>query len=173
MNPLCAIFKISQPIDFQGRVALHFDVVILYNQNHGVRLIWKTYKLWRDGFQCRLFISQSTFTSFQSHLFRLVLFIFYPPLFGLVCLRSTTMPPFTTAERIRAVEGIIGYEFQEKSLLLKALEAAGATAASQGNKRLALIGDAALRLVLYEFGYEDQATICETPQYLLLHSMFG
>ncbi|OQD75521.1 hypothetical protein PENDEC_c007G02304 [Penicillium decumbens] len=74
------------------------------------------------------------------------------------------MPPFTTAERIRAVEGIIGYEFQEKSLLLKALEAAGATAASQGNKRLALIGDAALRLVLYEFGYEDQATIYDMTQ---------
>lgn len=159
MNPLCAIFKISQPIDFQGCVALHVDVVILYNQNHGVRLIWKTYKVWRDGF--------------QSHLVCLVLFIFYPPLFGLVCLRSTTMPPFTTAERIRAVEGIIGYESQDKSLLLKALEAAGATAASQGNKRLALIGDAALRLVLYEFGYEDQASICETPQYLLLRSLFG
>ncbi|KAJ6109868.1 hypothetical protein N7486_002103 [Penicillium sp. IBT 16267x] len=59
------------------------------------------------------------------------------------------MPPFTTAERIRAVEVIINYEFHDKSLLVKALEAAGATMASQGNKRLALIGDAALRLVLY------------------------
>lgn len=69
------------------------------------------------------------------------------------------MPPFTTAERIRAVEVILNYEFHDKSLLVKALEAAGATMASQGNKRLALIGDAALRLVLYEFGYEDQASI--------------
>ncbi|KAJ6097428.1 hypothetical protein N7499_001802 [Penicillium canescens] len=38
-------------------------------------------------------------------------------------------------------------------------EFAGATIASGGNKRLALIGDAALRLVLYEFGYEDEASI--------------
>ncbi|KAJ6093513.1 hypothetical protein N7486_008802 [Penicillium sp. IBT 16267x] len=69
------------------------------------------------------------------------------------------MPPFTTAERIRAVEVIINYEFYDKSLLMKALEAAGATIASQGNKRLTLIGDAALRLVIYEFGYEDEASI--------------
>ncbi|KAJ6111046.1 hypothetical protein N7486_003281 [Penicillium sp. IBT 16267x] len=69
------------------------------------------------------------------------------------------MPPFTTAERISAVEVIINYEFHDKSLLVKALEAAGATMASQGNKRLALIGDAALRLVLYEFGYEGEASI--------------
>ncbi|KAJ5981185.1 hypothetical protein N7522_013606, partial [Penicillium canescens] len=47
------------------------------------------------------------------------------------------------------------YEFHDKSLL----EFAGATIASGGNKRLALIGDAALRLVLYEFGYEDEASI--------------
>lgn len=47
---------------------------------------------------------------------------------------------------------------------MKALEAAGATMASEGNKRLALIGDAALRLILYEFGYEDEASICETTQ---------
>lgn len=78
------------------------------------------------------------------------------------------MPPFTTAERIRAVEVILNYEFHDKSLLVKALEAAGATMASQGNKRLALIGDAALRLVLYEFGYEDQASIREIPQYSFL-----
>lgn len=77
------------------------------------------------------------------------------------------MPPFTTAERTRAVEVIINYEFHDKSLLVKALEAAGATMASQGNKRLALIGDAALRLVLYEFGYEDEASIREIPQYFL------
>jgi ribonuclease-3 len=83
------------------------------------------------------------------------------------------MPPFTTAERIRAVEGIINYEFHSKSLLAKALEAAGATMASQGNKRLALIGDAALRLVLYEFGYEDEATTRETPQYLFLYFLFS
>jgi ribonuclease-3 len=73
------------------------------------------------------------------------------------------MPILTTAERIRAVELIINYVFHDKSLLLRALEAAGATMASQGNKRLALIGDAALTLVLYELGYEDEASIRECP----------
>lgn len=70
------------------------------------------------------------------------------------------MPPLATDERIRA---IINYEFHDKSLLMKALEAAGATMASEGNKRLTLIGDAALRLVLYEVGYEDEASTRETP----------
>lgn len=74
-----------------------------------------------------------------------------------------TMPPLTTAERIHAVEDIINYDFRDKSLLVKALEAAGATMAHQGNKRLALIGDAALRLILYELGYEMEASIGETP----------
>ncbi|OOQ88755.1 RNAse III [Penicillium brasilianum] len=69
------------------------------------------------------------------------------------------MAILTTAERIRAVELIINYVFHDQSLVLRALEAAGATMASEGNKRLALIGDAALRLVLYELGYEDEASI--------------
>ncbi|KAJ6108305.1 hypothetical protein N7523_009628 [Penicillium sp. IBT 18751x] len=69
------------------------------------------------------------------------------------------MRSLTTAERIHAVEVIIDYVFRDKSLLLRALEAAGATMASQGNKRLALIGDAALRLVLYESRYENEASI--------------
>ncbi|KAJ5785507.1 uncharacterized protein N7503_010719 [Penicillium pulvis] len=64
-----------------------------------------------------------------------------------------------TAERIRAVEAILGYEFNDKALLRKALEAAGATMAREGNKPLALIGDAILRLVLYELHYEDEASI--------------
>ncbi|KAJ5080947.1 hypothetical protein N7456_013657 [Penicillium angulare] len=65
----------------------------------------------------------------------------------------------TTAERISAAEAIIGYVFHNDQLLVKALEAAGATPAAQGNKRLALIGDAALRLILYELGYEDERSI--------------
>ncbi|CAG7955723.1 unnamed protein product [Penicillium salamii] len=63
------------------------------------------------------------------------------------------MPSFTTNERIRAVEDIIDYEFVDNTLLEDALEAAGVTMASEGNKRLALIGDAALRLVLYQASY--------------------
>lgn len=73
------------------------------------------------------------------------------------------MGHLSTAERIRAVEIIINYEFHDKFLLVKALEAAGATMASQGNKRLALIGDAALRLVIYEVYYEEEASIRKAP----------
>ncbi|CAG8371369.1 unnamed protein product [Penicillium salamii] len=69
------------------------------------------------------------------------------------------MPPLTTNERIRAVEAIIDYEFVDNTLLERALEAAGASFVSQGNKRLALIGDAALRLVLYEASYESGYSI--------------
>lgn len=106
---------------------------------------------------------------FPSQIYFITLSIFYSPLFVPYSTppttpRSTTMSPLTTAERIRAVEVIINYEFDDKSLLVKALEAAGATVASQGNKRLALIGDAALRLILYEFGYEGEASICEAFQ---------
>lgn len=73
------------------------------------------------------------------------------------------MPPITTAERIHAVEDIVNYDFRDKRFLVKALEAAGATMAHQGNKRLALIGDAVLRLVLCELCYETEASIGETP----------
>ena len=83
------------------------------------------------------------------------------------------MPLLAINERIRAVEDIMNYEFHDKYHLVKALEAAGATMASQGNKRLALIGDAALRLALYELNYEEEASIRKTPQYPLLHSLFG
>lgn len=75
------------------------------------------------------------------------------------------MPPLPTAERIRAVEAILGYEFIDKRLLIKALEAAGATMAREGNKPVALIGDAILRLVLYELRYEEEASIRETHCY--------
>ncbi|KAJ6096104.1 hypothetical protein N7486_006850 [Penicillium sp. IBT 16267x] len=69
------------------------------------------------------------------------------------------MPVISTAERIRAVEAISGYELNDKALLVKALEAAGATMAREGNKPLALIGDAILRLIIHELGYEDHAPI--------------
>lgn len=81
------------------------------------------------------------------------------------------MPMLTTAERIRAVEFIINYEFHDKALLLEALEAAGAGMAREGHKRKALIGDAALRLVLYELGYEEEASTRESPLYLLFHCL--
>lgn len=74
-----------------------------------------------------------------------------------------TMTFLTTAQRVNAVVAIINYEFTNIALLLTALEAAGASITQQGNKRLALIGDAALRLVLHEFGFENEYSIGETP----------
>lgn len=74
------------------------------------------------------------------------------------------MPILSTAERIRALEAILAYEFNDMALPRKALEAAGATMAREGNKPLALIGDAILRLVLYELHYEEEASI-RLPHY--------
>ncbi|KAJ5871959.1 uncharacterized protein N7529_004312 [Penicillium soppii] len=71
------------------------------------------------------------------------------------------MAPLTTAERIRAVEHIIDYEFHDKALLEKALGAAGATADPEGNKRIALVGDAVLRLAHHDSCYQDQASTGE------------
>ncbi|CAG8903497.1 unnamed protein product [Penicillium egyptiacum] len=77
------------------------------------------------------------------------------------------MSTYLSAEDIRDVEAILGYEFHDKFLLDKAFEAAGATMAQGGNQRLALIGDAALRLVLYELGYESNEPTSETPSTVL------
>lgn len=56
--------------------------------------------------------------------------------------------------RIQAVEGIIGYRFVDETLLREALQAAGYSYPIDGNKNLALVGDAALRLVLVSDGYK-------------------
>ncbi|KAK2743644.1 hypothetical protein FQN57_004753 [Myotisia sp. PD_48] len=52
--------------------------------------------------------------------------------------------------KLDAVEGIIGYRFKERRLLQDALFAA----ISENSKRLALLGNAALRLVCIAEGYE-------------------
>lgn len=76
----------------------------------------------------------------------------------------TIMPSLilTTDERIRAVEAIIDYEFVDKTHLEKALAAAGATTAPEGNKPGALLGDGLLRLVIdkdsLELGYSTGET---------------
>lgn len=82
------------------------------------------------------------------------------------------MSTYLSAESIRAIEAILSYEFHDKFLLDKAFEAAGATMTVGGNQRLALIGDAALRLVLYELGYERNASTCETPWIIYPFSSF-
>lgn len=53
---------------------------------------------------------------------------------------------------LQAVEETINFRFSNRSLLLQALRAAGVTN-SDGNRRLASIGDAALKLVLVMEGY--------------------
>lgn len=50
-------------------------------------------------------------------------------------------------------ENIINYTFRDDSLLLEALQAAGSTLQHlypEGNKRLAMIGDAVIKLALLE-----------------------
>ncbi|KAJ5263819.1 hypothetical protein N7478_011424 [Penicillium angulare] len=69
------------------------------------------------------------------------------------------MSYLTANDRIRAVEAIINYGFHNPQFIANALKAAGSSGAAQGNKRLALIGDAVLRLVLYELGYEEDRSI--------------
>lgn len=81
-----------------------------------------------------------------------------------------TMTFLTTAQRVNAVVAIINYEFTNIALLLTALEAAGASITQQGNKRLALIGDAALRLVLHEFGFENEYSIGDMTMALNTHA---
>ncbi|KAJ5648172.1 hypothetical protein N7490_004544 [Penicillium lividum] len=63
----------------------------------------------------------------------------------------------TSAERQKIIDDIIQYVFKSLTLLDIAFRAPGA-ADSKGNKGMALIGDAVLRLVLYEHGYEADAS---------------
>lgn len=54
---------------------------------------------------------------------------------------------------VKAAETVIDYIFNDKELLWEALQAAGSNMANlypEGNKRLAMIGDTVLRLVLLE-----------------------
>jgi dsRNA-specific ribonuclease len=52
------------------------------------------------------------------------------------------------------VEQAIGYQFQDKKLLQEALTAAGAEGdGHDGNKHLASVGQAAVRLVIADSGY--------------------
>ncbi|KAG6997512.1 hypothetical protein G7Y79_00040g076770 [Physcia stellaris] len=66
-----------------------------------------------------------------------------------------------TAEAVTSVKAILGYHFTDLSLLIEALQASGPLVRpdsgwlkSEGNKRLALLGDAALRLALLEPWYQ-------------------
>lgn len=61
---------------------------------------------------------------------------------------------------LEAVQDIIGYQFNERLILWEAMQAAGSMVRSagdrefvDGNKRLAVIGDTVLQLVLAESWY--------------------
>lgn len=60
-----------------------------------------------------------------------------------------------------AVENIIGYSFSDPLILWEALQAAGASRAAgtrrfpDGNKRLAVLGDTILKLVLVQEWYDS------------------
>lgn len=73
------------------------------------------------------------------------------------------MPALMISERVSAVEKIIKYKFHDKALLVEALECPGACICTphQGNKRLALLGDAALRLTIFESEFGNDSTTGE------------
>lgn len=65
------------------------------------------------------------------------------------------MAPLNPAryEELQDAEDIINYMFAEPSLLHEALQASGCES-PDGNKRLALVGDAVLKLVLVAEGHD-------------------
>ncbi len=67
-----------------------------------------------------------------------------------------------TSNMTRGVESIIGYHFSDSMILWEALQAAGSTVRSagtrrfpDGNKRLAVLGDTILKLVLVSEWYDS------------------
>ncbi|KAJ5723958.1 hypothetical protein N7488_001993 [Penicillium malachiteum] len=69
------------------------------------------------------------------------------------------MAIYLSDAKIEAVEKIIHYEHHDKRLLEQAFEAAGSTSRQEGNKRLAQLGDSALRLSLNLAGFEAKRSI--------------
>lgn len=66
------------------------------------------------------------------------------------------MPALQSAryEELQDVEDIINYMFNQPSLLHEALRVSASTSSPEGNKRLALIGDAVLKLALVAEGHD-------------------
>ena len=76
------------------------------------------------------------------------------------------------------VEKIILHQFEDNHLLTEALEAAGAHKHSdtksekdEGNKRLAMIGDALIRLAILDDWYPNGATIGKLVRCQYINSM--
>lgn len=62
------------------------------------------------------------------------------------------------ADRNKFIERMIGYEFSDTSIIYTALHTAGSSVGSEGNKSLAMVGDAVLRLVLIVHGYNKHVS---------------
>ena len=67
-----------------------------------------------------------------------------------------------TASRVEEAQAIIQYHFLDETTLWEALQAPGSVAslighrrAVEGNKRLALLGDALLRVAIVQKGYSE------------------
>lgn len=65
---------------------------------------------------------------------------------------------------VHGIEDVVGYDFKDRNLLSEAITAAGSIVGAgsrhfpDGNKRLAVLGDGVLRLVLAEDWYEGDGT---------------
>ncbi|PGH07240.1 hypothetical protein AJ79_06344 [Helicocarpus griseus UAMH5409] len=73
-----------------------------------------------------------------------------------------------TDDSIQAVKDIIGFKFHDRALLREALQAAG-FASTDGNKKLALLGDAVLKPVLVMEGFANSRGI-KKSRTLLMHT---
>lgn len=70
------------------------------------------------------------------------------------------VPMMTPTVAVEDVQTILGYQFNNRELLLEAIKASGSglnlghnRSAMEGNKRLAQVGDAVMRLVLFDEWY--------------------
>ena len=78
---------------------------------------------------------------------------------------ATSMAMVDMSEMVRGVQSIIAYDFNDHLILWEALQAAGSCITSagtrrfpNGNKRLAILGDTILKLVLVSEWYESADT---------------
>lgn len=99
----------------------------------------------------------------------------------LICflLHITTLNCFMATNKtkttLQAVQGIIGYRFKERLLLWEAMQGVGSNVNSAGkrafvdsNKRLAVIGDTVLQLVIAEKWYgggTTRSTVNDVPSW--------
>jgi hypothetical protein len=77
------------------------------------------------------------------------------------------MTTFISAERIAQLEAIIGYTFNNKYLLEKALRSAGFPGTPREDQRpLAVLGDGILKVALHLESYEANASSRKSLLYL-------